>query len=550
MFSLQELCRKNIYILPYPLGMHVLQQLRLYWKGHGSLQRIGDVHVLLQQDLFFSINEALRMAGEEGNNAVLQLLLLWEGNLHYAIIRALQGDRYDLIHIYYVQIGDCHKILPLFQDPQIFAKCHVLCISCIIRCLLQHAVQHDMLSILQKHREQIRLHLALSQILFVLACHVRTNVIITWIGYSLHIHHLQTIFVVAFAHTNLSLYVLRYVLLMHKVYTEAAYIQLPNLLSYHLRTAAAGGLLIFMLQTIQHGGYVDTTVLSAAIRYKHTKIVAHFIHQVPRTTVTKLLLYAVQARAPKKTLYLLLSSLYYSVHTITKQLVHNVVIYSSTLVVQLLLMRRKNKLYLLHAVLPRLVQYSTYTDIVQFMCVFSVCPERVFKMAARESTTFLFAMFSKAAWGNHPQTLFHHLKQLPHTMQSQSGKDLIIYTIHYIYLYSIMLVPEEEKNIFILPKFYANHIAVYRFIQVCVDYYALHVHARFTTLILQCFAIAVQKNYPTIANIVDVYVRFLFYRGDISEEEIHAAYSLQDAVFYVHLQWLQHVLFLIRVSLN
>ncbi|AZP54156.1 MGF-505-10R [African swine fever virus] len=537
MFSLQELCRKNIYILPYPLAKHVLQQLGLYWKGHGSLQRIGDDHVLLQQDLIFSINEALRMAGEEGNNEVVKLLLLWEGNLHYAIIGALEGDRYDLIHKYYDQIGDCHKILPLIQDPQIFEKCHELSNSCNIRCLLEHAVKHDMLSILQKHKEQIRLHMALTQILFELACHKRKNDIIRWIGYSLHIHHLETIFDVAFAHKNLSLYVLGYELLMHKVNTEAAYIELPNLLSYHLRTAAAGGLLNFMLETIKHGGYLDKTVLSAAIRYKHRKIVAHFIHQVPRKTVKKLLLYAVQARAPKKTLNLLLSSLNYSVHTITKQLVHNVVIYSSTLIVKLLLMRRKNKLNLVDAVLARLVKYSTYTDIVQFMGEFSVSPERVIKMAARESRTFLIEMISKAAWGNHPQTLIHHLKQLTNTMKPQSGKDHIIYTIHYIYLNSNMLVAEEEKNIFKLAKFYANHNAVNRFKQICEDYYILD--ARFKTLILECFEIAVQKNYPRIANIVDDYIRFLFYRGNITEEEIREAYSLKDAEVYVDLKWLQ-----------
>lgn len=58
----------------------------------------------------------------------------------------------------------------------------------------------------------------------------------------------------------------------------------------------------------------------------------------------------------------------------------------------------KNKLNLVDAVLARLVKYSTYTDIVQFMGEFSVSPERVIKMAARESRTFLIEMISKAAW--------------------------------------------------------------------------------------------------------------------------------------------------------
>lgn len=78
MFSLQEICRKNIYFLPDWLGEHVIQRLGLYWEKHGSLQRIGDNYVLIQQDLIIPINEALRMAGEEGNDEVVQLLLLWE----------------------------------------------------------------------------------------------------------------------------------------------------------------------------------------------------------------------------------------------------------------------------------------------------------------------------------------------------------------------------------------------------------------------------------------------------------------------------------------
>lgn len=122
-------------------------------------------------------------------------------------------------------------------------------------------------------------------------------------------------------------------------------------------------------------------------------------------------------------------------------------------------------------------------------------------------------------------------------MKPQSGKDHIIYTIHYIYLNSNMLVAEEEKNIFKLAKFYANHNAVNRFKQICEDYYILD--ARFKTLILECFEIAVQKNYPRIANIVDDYIRFLFYRGNITEEEIREAYSLKDAEVYVDLKWLQ-----------
>nr|P0C9V0.1 RecName: Full=Protein MGF 505-10R [African swine fever virus pig/Kenya/KEN-50/1950] len=539
MFSLQELCRKNIYILPYSLGKHVLQHLGLYWEKHGSLQRIGDDYVLLQQDLIFSVNEALRMAAEEGNNEVVKLLLLWEGNLHYAIIGALEGNRYDLIHKYYDQIGDCHKILPLIQDPQIFEKCHELSTSCNIRCLLEHAVKHNMLSILQKHKDQIRLHLALIQVLFELACREHKNDIVRWIGYSLYIHHLETIFDVALLHKNLSLYVLGYELLMHKVNTEAANIDVSDLLTQHLRSAAAGGLLHFMLETLKYGGCVDKTVLFAAISYKHRKIVAHFIHQVPRKTVEELLLHAVQTRAPKKTLNLLLSSLNYSVHTIIKQLVRSVAIYRSTLVVKLLLMRRKKKLNLIDAVLARLVKYCTYTDIVKFIREFSVSPERVIKMAARESRTFLIEMISKAAWRNDPQTMIHHLKQLTYTMKPESGKDLLIYMIHYIYQTSNLLVAEEEKNIFKLATFYAKHNSVNRFKQICEDYYALDVDARFKTLILECFEIAVQKNYPRIASIVDDFIRFLFYKGDITKEEISEAYSLKNAELYVDLKWLQ-----------
>lgn len=38
---------------------------------------------------------------------------------------------------------------------------------------------------------------------------------------------------------------------------------------------------------------------------------------------------------------------------------------------------------------------------------------------------------------------------------------------------------------------------------------------------------------------MDDYIRFLFYRGNITEEEIREAYSLKDAEVYVDLKWLQ-----------
>lgn len=76
MFSLQEICRKNIYFLPDWLGEHVIQRLGLYWEKHGSLQRIGDNYVLIQQDLIIPINEALRMAGRRG-------MMRWYNSYYY-----------------------------------------------------------------------------------------------------------------------------------------------------------------------------------------------------------------------------------------------------------------------------------------------------------------------------------------------------------------------------------------------------------------------------------------------------------------------------------
>ncbi len=97
MFSLQDLCRKNTFFLPSDFSKHTLHLLGLYWKGHGSIQRIKNDGVLIEHDLTLSINEALILAGEEGNNEVVKLLLLWEGNLHYAIIGALRTENYNLV---------------------------------------------------------------------------------------------------------------------------------------------------------------------------------------------------------------------------------------------------------------------------------------------------------------------------------------------------------------------------------------------------------------------------------------------------------------------
>uniref|UniRef100_A0A6G7KTM4 p505_5R n=1 Tax=African swine fever virus TaxID=10497 RepID=A0A6G7KTM4_ASF len=487
MFSLQEICRKNIYFLPVWLSVHVFQRLRLYWEKHGSLQRIGDDYVLIQQDLIIPINAALRMAGEEGSVVVVQLLLLWEGNIHYAIIRALEGVHYTLLRMLYVQIEDCHDILPLFQDPKIFAKCHVLHISCIILCLVLHAVQNDMPCILQDYTT----HLCGEdiQVVFATACRSQKYDIVRWMGQNIAIYNPEVIFIIAFVTIYTTLLSIRYTLLFnHRIYIM--YANIVSLLSQHLVWAAGMGLLHFMLETLQYGGDVSIPVLSVAVQYVHRKVLHYFLRRknLYQEDLAELLLLAIRADCSTKTLYLLLSYLYYSIYNIRTKILQCVQEYATTIIIQILW---KRKIYLLRPILADFIRYHTYTYMVHFMRVFSIHPEKMFKMAARESREDLFIQFSKNVCKEPTDTL-HYLKSLLYTMRHTEGKQLLFYTIHILYKACHL----QSTEMFILARFYARHIAVFQFISICQDLSKLYIIIK--NLLLQCLWIAITKNYPQL----------------------------------------------------
>lgn len=79
MFSLQDLCRKNLFLPLEPLGKHVVQRLGLYWEGHGSVKRVGDCFICVDQIWMLSIHKAIQIAASEGNENIVKLFLLWKG---------------------------------------------------------------------------------------------------------------------------------------------------------------------------------------------------------------------------------------------------------------------------------------------------------------------------------------------------------------------------------------------------------------------------------------------------------------------------------------
>uniref|UniRef100_A0A6G7KTN2 p505_2R n=1 Tax=African swine fever virus TaxID=10497 RepID=A0A6G7KTN2_ASF len=507
MFSLQDLCRKHLFILPDVFGEHVLQRLRLYWKCHGSLQRIRDDHILIRRDLILSTNEALRMAGEEGNNAVLQLLLLWKGNLHYAIIRALQGVQYVLFHTYANQIGDFHLILPLFQDAKTFAKCHALQRFCGVSCLLQHATKYNMLPILQTYQEELSMRVYLRETLFVLPCLWQRYVVLIWIQQTMHVYDLQVMFIIAISKRDLSMYSLRYILLFVTENTEA------TLLSQHLEKTAAKGLLHFVLQTLQYGGIIHI-VLSQAVQYNHTKLLHYFLRQLPRIHIAKFLLLAVQEKASTKTLYLLLSHLYYSVQRI-KKLLRYVLQYVSTLVLQILLQKR---VYLLHAMLEKMVRYFSATKVQTIMDVLSITPERVITMAIQKMRTDI-VFHTSYIWEDVLQRLTR-LTDMVYTIQYVHGKKMLFTVMHGIY--KNLLYDEREKVMFHLPKLYVAQNAATQFRDICMDCYRLDLARfipRFIQLLLHCLQIVTTKSCYTILEIFRKHIISLFTMKVMTEEE-------------------------------
>uniref|UniRef100_A0A6G7KTY8 p505_9R n=1 Tax=African swine fever virus TaxID=10497 RepID=A0A6G7KTY8_ASF len=500
MFSLQDLCRKNLFLPLVPLRKHVVQRLGLYWEGHGSVIRVGVCFVCVHQIWVLPTHMAVQIAASEGNVDIVKLFLLWKGSLQYAIIRALQGRQYVLFQKYYNQIGDCHQILPLFQDPEIYERCHVLYVTCTFQCLFQHAIRDIMLPIFQKYGEDLYGNRGMVQLLYAMACRLQNYVIIKWIRFILHVYILEAIFTIAFVTKDLSLYSLRYMLLLGTMCT--VHTNFISIISRHLVYASKKGLFVFVLQSLQYGGQVDT-VLFQAVQYNHTKILAHFIHAIPRATVAKLLLHAVESRASRKTFNLLLSSIYYCVYPFVKKLLHAVVQHKYMLIIQLLLERPKKKIYLVHAALFKLVQYSTYTEILQYMDVFSVDPKRVVKMAARLMRVDLFTKISIVAWEDILQRI-KHLIQMVYTMYHRNGKNLLLYNIHNITGYTHLYT----KEAFILSKFYAVHNATCLFTEMCTSCF-VHVTIQFRELLADCLHIAITHAYIQIAETADVCIKYI-----------------------------------------
>ncbi|WEG42232.1 MGF 505-9R [African swine fever virus] len=500
MFSLQDLCRKNLFLPLEPLGKHVVQRLGLYWKGHGSLKQMDQCFVCIDQTWILSIHKALQIAASEGNEDIVKLLLLWNGNLKYAIIGALEGRHYDLIQKYYNQIGDCHEILPLIQDPKIYERCHELNVTCTFQCLFQHAIKDNMLPILQKYGQDLNENRRMVQLLYEMACRLQNYDIIKWIGYNLHVYNLEAIFSIAFVRKDLTLYSLGYMLLLSRMSTEDR--NFISIITRHLEYASKKGLLDFVLESLKYGGQVDT-VLFQAVKYNHRKILAHFIHHVPREIIEKLILHAVESRATKKTFHLLLSSINYCVNSFIKKLLHAVVKHKFMLIIKLLLERRKNKINLVNAALFKLVKYSSYTEIEKFMKEFSVNPEMVIKMAARLMRVDLIKKVSKDAWENNMEKI-KHLKQMVHTMNHRNGKNLIMYNIYNLTGYTYL----NAKEAFNLTRFYAVHNATCLFKEMCKNCFA-HDLIQLRELLEDCLHIANRHAYIQIAETANEYIKYI-----------------------------------------
>ncbi|QST86950.1 p505_6R [African swine fever virus] len=517
MFSLQDLCRKNTFFLPSNFSKHTLHLLGLYWKGHGSIQRIKNDGVLIEHDLTLSINEALILAGEEGNNDIVQLLLLWEGNLHYAIIGALRTEKYGLVCEYHSQIQDWHVLLPLIQDPETFEKCHDLSLECDFICLLQHAVKCDMLSILVKYKEDllnVRIRHRI-QSLFVLACENRRFEIIEWIGQNLPIPEPEAIFSIAIVTKDIELFSLGYKLIFDYMQRQGTF-QLTNmvrmlLLNRYIGMAIEKGLLPFIVETLKYGGSVNRALSYAVIDNKR-KIIDYLVRHenIPRGTIERLLHLAVKKQSSRKTLNLLLSYINYKVKNV-KKLVEHVVDHNSTLVLKILLEKKEN---LVDAVLTRLVKHSTYFRVREFIQEFSVSPEKFIKIAVREKKNVLIEAIAEDIWEN-PTERITYLKQIVHTIKYESGRRFLIDTIHSIYQsYSL-----KHEDILKLAIFYVKYNAITHFKDLC-KYLWLNRGTESKKLFLECLEIADEKEFPDIKSIVSEYINYLFTAGAITKEEI------------------------------
>ncbi|XAJ03456.1 hypothetical protein [African swine fever virus] len=522
MFSLQDLCRKNTFFLPNDFKKHTLQLLGLYWKEHGSVHRAEKDNIMIQNELILTVNDALQLAGEEGDTDVVQLLLLWEGNLHYAIIGALKAENYNLICEYHSQIEDWHALLPLIQDPETFEKCHELSLGCDLLCLLQHAIKCNMLSILVKYKEDLlnaRIRHRI-QSLFVLACETRRIEIILWIGQNLPIPEPETIFSIAVITKDLELFSLGYKIIFDYMQRQGIF-QLSEvvrkiLLNRHIDMAVNKGLLPFVLETFKYGGSVKRA-LSCAVMDNKRKVIDYLVRHenISHQTIERLLYLAVKKHSSRKTLNLLLSYINYKVKNIKKLLDH-VLGGNSTLVLKILLEKKQN---LVDAALTRLVKHSTYFRVKEFIEDFSISPEKFIKIAVREQKNVIIKVICEDIWEN-PAERIRYLKQIVSSIKYESGRQFLINIIHTIYQ-SHSLKPEE---IFKLAIFYVKHNAVTHFKDLC-KFLWLNRGTESKKHFLRCLEIADEKDFPAIKSIVSEYINYMFTAGTMTKDEIMQAYA-------------------------
>ncbi|AXZ95993.1 MGF 505-4R [African swine fever virus] len=501
MFSLQDICRKHLFQLPDAFDEYILQALGLYWEKHGSLQRIRKDAVFVQRNIVLSTNEALRIAASEGNERVIKLLLSWEGNFHYVIIGALEGDQYDLIHKYDSQIKDYHMILSLIQNANTFEKCHQLSNS-NMWCLIQNAIKYNMLPILQKHRN-ILTHEGENQELFEMACEEQKYDIVLWIGQTLMLNEPEFIFDIAFERIDFSLLTMGYSLLFDNkmssidIHDEEDLTSLPT---EHLEKAATKGCFFFMLETLKHGGNVNMAVLSKAVEYNHRKILDHFIRRqkcLSREEIENLLLTAITNCASIKTLNLLLSYLNYSVKNIIGKIVQHVIKDGDYTIILLL---KKKKINLVEPVLTGFIDYYySYCFIKHFIQEFAIRPEKLIKMAARKGKLNMIIEFLNEKYVHKDDlgTIFKYLKTLVCTMKHKKGKETLIVLIHKIY----QDIHLETKEKFKLLRFYVMHDATIQFLSMCKDCFNL---AGFKPFVLECLDIAIKKNYPDMIQYIEI----------------------------------------------
>nr|CAD7112237.1 MGF 505-1R CDS [African swine fever virus] len=516
MFSLQNLCRKTLpdRKLPEFFDDYVLQLLGLYWENHGTIQRAGNNCVLIQQHNLIPVNEALRMAASEENYEIVSLLLAWEGNLYYAIIGALEGNRHNLIRKYDDQIKDHHEILPFIDDPVIFHKCHMMR-RCFFNCILYQAVKYSKFSVLLYFKYILKENLPLVHSLIEKAYKYHNYEVIKWIYENLHIYDIINTFKCAIAHKDLRLYCLGYTFVYNRIVPYKYYhLDIRILLRLQLlHKVTAKGYLDFILETLKYDHNTNNIdiILTQAATYNHRNILTYFIPQSTYAQIEQCLFVAIKTNASKKTLNLLLSHLNLSIKLV-KKLSQYVVAYKSTNIISILSMQQKKKIYL-DIILTKVVKNAVFHKfVIGCMVTFSINPERIVKMAARIKKMKLVKNISEHVWKNHAAKL-KHLKHAVHTMKHQEGKNRLM---NFIYDHCYYHMQGEE--IFSLARFYAIHHAPKLF-DVFYDCCILDT-IRFKSLLLDCSHIIAKNAHDASINIVNKYIGNLFAMGILSKKEI------------------------------